>query len=190
MSGTAVDAAGVGALTVAGQPVRVGAGGAFSATVALGAPGGSTAIPVVARDGAGNQSSLTATVVRATPAVAASVAGAGQPVPAATSGGAKAVAPSRPAVRGLSVSLRRGRLTVRFTLAVRSAVRVELLRQRKVARRTRFVRVGRSLTRTLAAGRRSLTLAAPKAGTYRVRVTATAGGRSAIALRRLVVRAR
>jgi hypothetical protein len=191
VSGTAVDPAGVAALTVAGQPVSVGPGGAFSATVPLGAPGGSTPIAVVARDGAGNPSSLTATVVRAagTPAPAANP-NPGQAGPVTSGGGTRAAIAKRPALRGLSVSVRRGRVVVRFNLTVRSKVRLEVLRSRKIGRRTRFVRTGKAVTRTLPAGRRSLTIAAPKAGTFRVRLTATAGGRSVSATKRLVVRPR
>ena len=95
----------------------------------------------------------------------------------------------RPAVRGLSLSVVRGTLRVRFTLAVRSTVKVELLRARKVHKRTRLVRIA-VVRKTLAAGPRTLTLHAPKAGPVRVRVTATAAGRSVVALKSLVVRGR
>ena len=189
VAGTASDPSGVGAVTVAGQPVAVGAGGAFAATVPLGAPGQPVAIAVAAADGAGNTTTVTRTVARAVPP--ATAGGAGVPV----AGGAVRpvsvanTAVKRPAVRGLSLSVVRGTLRVRFTLAVRSAVKVELLRVRRVAKRTRLVRIA-VVRKTLAAGPRTLTLGAPKAGAVRVRVTATAGGRSVVALKSLVVRAR
>lgn len=64
VSGTAKDDSGIQSVTVNGKTVTVGSNGAFSTTVSL--SGGSNTITIVATDNAGNTTTITRTVTRAT----------------------------------------------------------------------------------------------------------------------------
>jgi Glucodextranase, domain B len=147
VTGVAIDPSGVASLTVNGVPLHPGQAGLFATTVALGAPGSSTPVMVVARDGSGNTTTLARTVVRSLPPI----------------GRASKIRASR---SGKFV-------VVRFALSGDANVSVRLLRRSVKAGRARLRPVGAAIVQTLAAGEQTVQLKAPRLrkGNYRVRVT-------------------
>jgi Tol biopolymer transport system component len=147
VAGTVTDPSGVSTLTVNGNGVVPGPGGAFAATALL--QTGPNAITVVAADGAGNTATRTLTVVRTAP---------------------------RPATRILrfSAAIAGRRIVVRLNLTRQARVRFTVLRRvvRTSPRRVSLVRVGRPVVRVVRAGPRRIALAAPtrRAGRYVLRV--------------------
>jgi hypothetical protein len=168
VSGTATDPSGVAGVTVNGNPVALGAGGAFSATALLQA--GPNAINVVATDGAANATARTLTVVRTSP---------------------------RPARRvlGFSASMVRGRIVLKINLSARARVRFTVLRRTAgppPRRRVALRRVGTPVLKVVKPGRRIVRLAPPTRvpGRYAVRVQIVgATGRAATRTDAFLIRA-
>ncbi len=164
VGGTVSDPSGIVSLTVNGAPLSTTAIGGFSTSIA--ASIGANTVTVRALDGAGNSASAIRTLTRVAPVL---------PVPKTPKVRARILA--------LSASLTKaGRVRVTVRLSASARVRVKLLR-RTVARNPRRVvlrGVGAPVTRTLAAGRRTITLprASLAVGRYvvRVRILSAAGG--------------
>lgn len=165
VGGTATDPSGLVSVTVNGAALPLTATGGFSTTVA--AVVGANTITVRALDGSGNVTTITRTVTRA----------------AAAPGGPGVTPPDRARFLGLSASLTKaGTITVKVRLSADARVRLRILRRTLQGRKHRVVfrAVGKPVTKTLKAGRRTITLT-PKAlavGRYVVRVrilTAAAG---------------
>jgi hypothetical protein len=152
-AGRATDPSGIGELTANGNPVPVGADGSFSVSVVPGT------LTLRAVDGAGKAAALN---VAAVPGLQA---------PA-----------RRPRILRLRAALRVRSLTVRLRLDRAARVTVTLLRRtvKKKPRRQIVLRtVGGPVTRSLAAGQRTVVLRLrkrPAAGRYVVRVRARASG--------------
>lgn len=151
VGGTVTDPSGIVALTIDGVPAALTATGGFSATVAVTAP--ADTIVVAARDGAGNATTVSRSVV----------------VPLPTT------VPKRPRLVSVGLKLtatRRARVTVRLSRAAR--VRATLLRRVVLPKTKRVVlrRAAKTVTRSLKAGRRAFTIPSRplKAGRYVVRV--------------------
>ncbi len=171
VGGTATDPSGIVAVTVNGAALPVTATGGFSTTVAVGV--GAHTITVRALDGAGNATTVTRSVTR-------TAATTTKPKP-------------RARLLGLSASLTKaGAIAVKVRLSAGARVRVTLLKRtlRGTPRRVVLRTLGPPVTRTLKAGRRTVTLT-PRArlavGRYVVRVkilTASTGPATrAVALR-------
>ena len=154
VGGAATDPSGIVTVTVDGTPVSLTASGGFSTTVP--AAVGANTVTVRALDGSGNTTTLTRTVTRA---------------------GASAAPPkTRARLLGLSAVLKaNGALVVKVRLSAGARVRVRLLRRTVGGAAHRIVlhTVGAPVTRTLKAGRRTVTLSPPRlrAGRYVVRVS-------------------
>lgn len=153
VGGTVTDDSGVVSLTVNGTPLPLTATGGFSTTVA--ALVGANAITVRALDGSGNVTTATRSVTRTIPPV---------------------ITVRKPA-RLLALRARlttKGTLIVRLRLSENATVRVRLFRRTRAGGSGRIVlrKVGAPVTRTFAAGRRTVTLrpSALRAGRYVVRV--------------------
>lgn len=148
VAGTATDPSGVATATVNGNPVALGANGAFSATALL--QTGPNAITVVATDGAGNTTTRTITVVRST---------------------------AKPATRivRFSAALVGRKIAVKLNLTEQARVRFTVLRRTVKLKPRRTVvlnRVGRPVLKTVKAGLRTVKLTPPTrvAGRYAVRM--------------------
>jgi Tol biopolymer transport system component len=155
VTGLATDPSGIVSLTVNGAPVRPGTAGSFTASLALGGPGTSTPFSLVARDGAGNTTTLARSVLRTLAPVVTP--------PVAVIGRASQIRASR---SGKFV-------TVRFTLSGDAIVGVRLLRRSVKAGRARLRPVGSAVIQPFTAGEQTVQLKAPRLrrGNYRVRVT-------------------
>ena len=160
---TATDPSGVGSVIANGVALRPGAGATFSGTTTI-APNGP--LKIEARDGSGNAANLV--------------------VVAATGPGGPPVANKPPKVTQLRAKLVKGRIVVSLRLSTAARVKAQLLRRtvkvfKKAPKRRIVVRsVGRAVTKTLTAGKRTITLKPPKLRrkakyVLRVRATTTAG---------------
>ncbi len=160
---TATDPSGVGSVIANGVALRPGAGATFSGTTTIAHNG---PLKIEARDGSGNASTLVV-------------------VPATGPGGVPtSVTP--PKVTQLRAKLVKGRIVVSLRLSTAARVKAQLLRRtvkvfKKAPKRRVVVRnVGKGVTKTLAAGTRTITVTPPKLRkkvkyTVRLRATTTAG---------------
>ena len=161
---TATDPSGVGSVTANGVALRPGAGTTFSGTapVAAGAP-----LRIEARDGSGNAATLVV-------------------VPATTGPGGLPISAKPPKLTRLRAKLVKGKIVVTLRLDTAARVKTQLLRRtvkvfkKAPKRRVVLLGVGKAVTKTLAAGNRSITVKPPKLRrkakyTVRVRATTTAG---------------
>ncbi len=172
VTGVATDSSGIVSLTVNGAPVRPGTAGSFTATLALGAPGSATPVTAVARDGAGNATTLARTVVRSVAPVV--------PPPVTVIG----------RVSGIRASRSGKFVVVRFTLSGDANVGIRLLRRSVKVGRGRLKPVGTAVIQALTAGDQTVRLKAPRLrrGNYRVRVTVRTATGAITSIRVLVAK--
>lgn len=171
ISGVASDDSGVSSVSVGGIPAIIRSGGTFSVTLTVAS--GTSQVPIVAVDGAGNARESTATIV--------------------TVGGPASTVPTKARARRLFVSRSGRRTSVAFRLD-RGASRVVV----RLWRRTRssppaWVPANNAKVVPATAGRRRVLVrrVALPAGVYQVRITVvSAGGVAVTTARHVVARSR
>lgn len=178
------DPSGIGKLTVNGTTVRVAPDDTFS--VDIPSVGVTTTAAIAAADGAGNSSQKVVSHTTPTPTGTGGTGGGGTGGGGTGgAGGAGTGGTTTPKVAVPTASARLVGARLRVTFRVSRAATVRFTVQRVVRPRrgvVRYPRVGKVVTRRLAAGgTHTVTLTAPTtAGAYRVRVAATAAGRTAV----------